>query len=55
MTAALARWEAPHAAELIAERILALVEARHPGRWKIGAGAARQTSAFEIVIEPCSC
>ncbi len=33
MSAALERWDAPHAAELIADRILATVEAMSSGRW----------------------
>lgn len=38
MTKALETWDAPHAAELIADRMLALVEATSHGRWKPSAG-----------------
>jgi UDP-N-acetylglucosamine--N-acetylmuramyl-(pentapeptide) pyrophosphoryl-undecaprenol N-acetylglucosamine transferase len=34
MARALDRWHWPHAAELIAERMLALLQVRHPDRWK---------------------
>jgi UDP-N-acetylglucosamine--N-acetylmuramyl-(pentapeptide) pyrophosphoryl-undecaprenol N-acetylglucosamine transferase len=34
MVHALSVWDAPHAAELIASRVLALVEATHGGQWK---------------------
>jgi UDP-N-acetylglucosamine--N-acetylmuramyl-(pentapeptide) pyrophosphoryl-undecaprenol N-acetylglucosamine transferase len=34
MATALERWHAPHAAELIAERMLALVEVSYRGKWK---------------------
>jgi UDP-N-acetylglucosamine--N-acetylmuramyl-(pentapeptide) pyrophosphoryl-undecaprenol N-acetylglucosamine transferase len=35
MMKALEHWDAPHAAELIAERMLAMVEAINPGRWRV--------------------
>jgi UDP-N-acetylglucosamine--N-acetylmuramyl-(pentapeptide) pyrophosphoryl-undecaprenol N-acetylglucosamine transferase len=38
MGKALEAWDAPHAAELIADRMLALVEATSRGRWKRSAG-----------------
>jgi UDP-N-acetylglucosamine--N-acetylmuramyl-(pentapeptide) pyrophosphoryl-undecaprenol N-acetylglucosamine transferase len=44
MAKALEQWHAPHAAELIADRMLALVEATSHGRWKFS--AAGRGSAF---------
>jgi hypothetical protein len=37
MARALEAWDAPHAAELIADRMLALVEAASHGRWQLAA------------------
>lgn len=47
MAKALDKWDAPHAAELIADRMLALVEATSHGRWKrpvgFGGSSFRET------------
>jgi UDP-N-acetylglucosamine--N-acetylmuramyl-(pentapeptide) pyrophosphoryl-undecaprenol N-acetylglucosamine transferase len=46
MAKALERWDAPHAAELIAERMLAMLEAISPGRWQTAAPPGQST--FDI-------
>jgi len=51
MAKALEAWDAPHAAELIADRMLALVEATSQGRWKRASGAiglVRADSSSEV-------
>ena len=51
---ALARWHTPHAAELIAERILALVQARSPGRWEGRDDASVAQTALRLRDNPQS-
>jgi UDP-N-acetylglucosamine--N-acetylmuramyl-(pentapeptide) pyrophosphoryl-undecaprenol N-acetylglucosamine transferase len=40
MAKALERWDAPHAAEMIADRVLAALQGTSPGRWSIAPGPA---------------
>jgi UDP-N-acetylglucosamine--N-acetylmuramyl-(pentapeptide) pyrophosphoryl-undecaprenol N-acetylglucosamine transferase len=57
MAAALGRWDAPRAAELIAERVLALLQTVQPGSWQLTAPSGdvsrqRDGGDSEFHVEP---
>jgi UDP-N-acetylglucosamine--N-acetylmuramyl-(pentapeptide) pyrophosphoryl-undecaprenol N-acetylglucosamine transferase len=57
MASALQRWDAPRAAELIADRVLALLQSVHPGSWAITPGPSelqpqRTDAESEFHVEP---
>ena len=57
MASALQRWDAPRAAELIADRVLALLQSVHPGLWAIRPGPVAEArrpidGASEFHVEP---
>jgi len=57
MAAALGRWDAPRAAELIAERVLALLQTVQPGSWQLTSASGdlnrqRDNGDSEFHVEP---